>query len=336
MSDHDDNKGSTPVFAQAAGMPFDAERVGRNFNRVFGDAMRSFNVISEEQYDQAGNVQAWTIVIAKLARLHGEAVADRAREKYGHVNKIPFQDLTPDEIETDLKNFVSNLANDYGEDPQNLFEAAKSEIQNAINNEGSVDSEAAPIAVVHKGLFLSGKERAIVPNAFFMMQFGLRALSVLRQWQLEPIDSVHKAQSVLYQHNKLNPGIKKELEEGRKYFPDDDWVLRGHYALRSICNDIIGMNGRNPMPHEKMGMEYHQNIIIASMEKAAQMFDEIEKPVLANMARQLREHLAIEYLKFDETKFANATPEAVEAIEEQYGSKEQGNSPHRWLATLTA
>lgn len=334
MSDND--KDSVSSFSQAAGMPFDPERVGRNFNRVFGDAMRSFGVISEEQYDQAGNVQAWTIVMAKLARQHGEAVANKAREKYGHANKIPFQDLTPDEIEADLQKFVSGLAEEHGEDPQQLFEAAKAEIRSAIDNEGSVDSEATPIAVVHKGLFLEGKERGMVPNAFFMMQFGLRALSVLRQWQLGPSESVHKAQSVLYQHNKLNPGVKKDLEDGRKYFPDDSWVLRGHYALRTICNDIIGMNGRTPMPHEKMAMEYHQNIIIAAMEKAAQMFDEVEKPVLADMARKLRENLAIEYLGFDETKFANATPEAIEAIEEQYGAKENGNSPHRWLATLTA
>jgi hypothetical protein len=334
----DDNDKRSGEFGKVSGMPFDAERVGRNFNRVFGDAMRSFGVISEEQYKQAGDVQAWSIVLAELEDEYGAPVMEAVTAKYGKFFDIPFQNEEPAQILSGLEELTTTIIAenagadiDAGSEAKKRFKKAQTSIQNAINNEGSVHKKALPIAVVHKGLFLKGKERGMVPNAFFMMQFGLRTLGVVREYEMNPEGSPHVALKVMQQNNKIMPG-KTDREKG--VFADDEWVQKVHGALRSTASIIMSLNGQNPMPPQRMMMEYDQHLIVAGMEKAAQMFDAADKPQLATMARALREDIAKGYLKYDDAKLANATPEAVEEAERQNGKKDQQNSPYAWMREM--
>lgn len=329
MTDDDAKK----QFGAVAPVQFSFEQLSTMFNKPFGDAMRQFGLISDQQYWEAGHLQALSIVVVGLEKKFGEKISKAVEDKYGPMGNVPFQsDMSASEIVEDFETFVRELAADNDvDDVDQRIAAAEASIKEALTSEGSVDDNAIPIGAIHKGLYLKGKEKGMIPNAFFAMQFSLRYLGVLRTWQKTPNEAVHVAQKVLKQNNKYNPGKNKPDE---KYWADPEWVQEAHYALRTVCNTVMGARGRELLPHEEAAFEYHSKAVVAAMENSARMFEEVDQPVLATMGRQLREELATNYLGLDQDAFTSATPDALEQLWRDSGQKADGNSPHMYLMRL--
>lgn len=326
---------------------FDAETTACIFNRPYGTVLRHFQILSNDDFDRVGDVQANTIVLGQLMAetSTAELAKEKIKQKFGGVNlsNIPFQqDMSSDQIIDDLNVFTQQLCKDLGVDNyEQRFQAGKDEIQHALDNEGSVQSNAADVGAIIKGLFLQGAEKKLIPEASFIMQFGLRYLAIKRGLELDP-KNVHFAKKVLEQNHRFNPGdedLDGEYSEyhGRsKYFPDGPWVQHVQGVLRSFAQLQINMNGRRAKPYEEMMVKDFSNTVIAGFEKAAQYYEQVDKPVLASMARKLRKEMAIDYLGYSEVDLANASPEAVEVYEKSLGTRDAGNSPYSWLPKIVA
>lgn len=338
----DKPKNPTDHPAAFSDIAFNAEQTARIFNRPFGAVLRHFQILTAEEFDRVGDFQANTIILAELMEQKGDVARNLIKEKFSHtnLNGIPFQkDMTPDQIFDDLAAFTQEICYTLNVDYTERFQAGKNSIQDALNNEGSVRSDAAEVGVIIKGLFLKGAEKKFIPEASFLMQFGLRYLAVKRQLELDPKD-VHFAKKVLDQNNKFRPGDVDEdgvyiAYHGQEtYFPDGPWVQHVQGVLREFAQMQINMNGSRPKPWQKMAMKDFSNTVIAGFEKAAQYYDQVDKPVLATMARKLRAEFAKDYLGYTDADLANASPKAVEAYEESLGLREKGNSPYAWLPEI--
>ena len=322
---------------------FDPERTSRLFNLVIGQVLLNFGEISQEDYDLVGEVQARTIVIRELMDEGGEPVAQEVMERFGKrdreskelIGKLDLTDVAfmfkPDDILEKLDAHIAEIAELANvDDVDAKVESALKAVENAINNEGSVRSDAAAIVGLQKGLFLQGKERADIPAACLMMQHSIRFMGVVRNFEMNPTD-VEMPKAVRDQNNKFFPGHN---DPGKGYWADDQWVQRVHGSLRGMCEMHMSLVDRNPMPPENMMMDYYKMQVIAGMEQAAQRFETHGRQNLAQQARSLREFFAKDLLHYDATQMANANPAAIEAMEAQAGNRGKQNSPGAYLVDM--
>lgn len=181
------------------------------FTLTLGRMLVANNVITQDDYDLAGEAQARTVVIANVFETRPDlqpaiisAYPNKDKSSMD-LNNVAFM-YAKDTIVGELDGFLQGLALP---DLDARLQTAKAQV--AL--EKGVHERAAAAAVLHKGLFLNRDERQPMVEASLMMQMATRGLTRVQAIELGQFDR-NAAMAMMNLHNKVNYKFDSEALSG--------------------------------------------------------------------------------------------------------------------------
>jgi hypothetical protein len=256
------------------------------FTHTLGRMLVANGVITQGDYDLAGEAQARTAVIASLYDERHDlkpvilgAFPNRDKKSID-MNGAAFR-YSKETIVPELDKFLRGLTDVNDLDVR--LQSAKA----AVDAERGVHANAAAAAVLHKALFLKKDEQKPVVDASLMMQMATRGLTRVQAIELGQPDR-EAAMTLINLHNKLN------------YKFDSDEVAELNEALLAICTVEQGIHrqfakaakaGTNVSfeihnAHETL-LRAHTNTLLEGIPHAIGLYNSVGQNALADKSRQV-------------------------------------------------